>query len=75
VFGRSIGLDNTYQNANSSQTSFSLGSDITLFDGLRMKHNIDARRADVNASQADLDKIRDDIVISISTCLPSSFAQ
>ncbi|MDI3505264.1 MAG: outer membrane protein [Bacteroidota bacterium] len=67
VFGRSIGLDNTYQNANSSQTSFSLGSDITLFDGLRMKHNIDARRADVNASQADLDKIRDDIVISVST--------
>jgi len=67
VFGRSIGLDNTYQNTNSSQTSFSLGSDITLFDGLRMKHNIDARRADVNASQADLDKIRDDIVISVST--------
>jgi len=67
VFGRSIGLDNTYQNTNSSQTSFSLGSDIALFDGLRMKHNIDARRADVNASQADLDKIRDDIVISVST--------
>ncbi len=67
VFGRSIGLDNTYQNTNSSQTSFSLGSDITLFDGLRMKHNIDARRADVNASQADLDKIREDIVMSVST--------
>lgn len=67
VYGRSIGLDNTYQNTNSSQTSFSVGSDITLFDGLRMKHNIDARRSDVNASQADLDKIRDDIVISVST--------
>jgi Outer membrane protein len=67
VFGRSIGLDNTYQNANSSQTSFSLGSDITLFDGLRMKHNIDARRADVRASQADLDKIREDIIMSVST--------
>jgi outer membrane protein len=67
VFGRSIGLDNTYQNTNSSQTSFSLGSDITLFDGLRMKHNIDARRADVSASQADLDKIREDIIMSVST--------
>lgn len=67
VFGRSIGLDNTYQNTNSSQTSFSLGSDITLFDGLRMKHNIDARRADVRASQADLDKIREDIIMSVST--------
>lgn len=67
VFGRSIGLDNTYQNTNSSQTSFSLGSDITLFDGLRMKHNIDARRADVSASQADLEKIREDIIMSVST--------
>src|SRR5690554_7368087 len=45
VFGRSIGLDNVYQNTNSSQTSFNIGGDITLFDGLRMKDNIDARKA------------------------------
>lgn len=67
VFGRSIGLDNTYQNTNSSQTSFGIGADITLFDGLRMKHNIDARRADMHASEADLDKMRDDIIMSVST--------
>ena len=67
VFGRSIGLDNTYQNTNSSQTSFGIGADITLFDGLRMKHNIDARKADMHASEADLDKMRDDIIISVST--------
>jgi outer membrane protein len=67
VFGRSIGLDNTYQNTNSSQTSFGLGADITLFDGLRMKYNIDARKADLHASEADLDKMRDDIIMSVST--------
>ncbi|WP_294083780.1 TolC family protein [Proteiniphilum sp. UBA5384] len=67
VFGRSIGLDNVYQNTNSSQTSFNLGSDITLFDGLRMKHNIDARKADMYASEADLEKMRDDVVMSVST--------
>lgn len=67
VFGRSIGLDNTYQNTNSSQTSFSIGGNITLFDGLKMKHNIDARRADLRASEADLEKIQDDIVMSVST--------
>ena len=67
VFGRSIGLDNTYQNTNSSQTSFGIGADITLFDGLRMKHNIDARKADMHASEADLDKMRDDIIMSVST--------
>ena len=67
VFGRSIGLDNTYQNTNSSQTSFGIGADITLFDGLRMKHNIDARKADMHASEADLEKMRDDIIMSVST--------
>lgn len=67
VFGRSIGLDNTYQNTNSSQTSFGISSDITLFDGLRMKHNIDARRADLYASEADLKRIEDEIEMSVST--------
>ena len=67
VFGRSIGLDNVYENTNSSQTSFNIGGDITLFDGLRMKHNIDARKADMYASEADLAKMRDDVVMSVST--------
>ncbi|MDO5664059.1 MAG: TolC family protein [Bacteroidia bacterium] len=67
VFGRSIGLDNTYQNTNSSQMSLGIGADITLFDGLRMKHNIDAKRADLNAAEADLEKFKDDIEISVAT--------
>ena len=67
VFGRSIGLDNVYENTNSSQTSFNIGGDITLFDGLRMKHNIDARKAEMQASEADLAKMRDDVVMSVST--------
>lgn len=67
VFGRSIGLDNTYQNTNSSQTNFNIGADITIFDGLRMKHNIDARRADVLVSEADLERIKDEITMSVST--------
>ena len=67
VFGRSIGLDNTYENTNSSQTSFGIGADITLFDGLRMKHNIDARKAEMYASEADLEKMQDDIIMSVST--------
>ncbi len=67
VFGRSIGLDNTYQNTNSSQTNFSIGADITLFDGLRMKHNIDARKADMMVSEANLERIQDEIIMSVST--------
>lgn len=67
VFGRSIGYDNVYQNTNSSQTNFNIGSNITLFDGLKMKYNIDARKAEVFISEADLEKIQDDIVMSVST--------
>lgn len=67
VFGRSIGSDNVYDNSNSSQTSFGIGADITIFDGLRMKHNIDARKADMYASEADLEKMKDDIIMSVST--------
>ncbi len=67
VFGRSIGLDNTYENTNSSQTSFGLGANITLFDGLRMKYNIDARRAELGAAGADLEKFKDDIEMSVAT--------
>lgn len=66
-FGRSIGIDNVYQNTNSSQTSFNISSNITLFDGLRMKYNIDARKAQMYISEADLEKIQDDIVMSVST--------
>lgn len=67
VFGRSIGLDNTYQNTNSSQTSIGVNASITLFDGLRMKHNIDARRSELSASEADLEKFKDDIEMSVAT--------
>ena len=67
VYGRSIGLDNTYQNTNSSQSSFNINSNITLFDGLKMKYNIDARKAEMYISEADLERIQDDIVMSVST--------
>jgi outer membrane protein len=66
TFGRSLTADNTYQSANSSRSSFSISSSVTLFDGMRMKYNIDARRADVNASEAELAKIRKDIELNVT---------
>ncbi len=66
-FGRSLMADNTYQNTNSSQTSYGFSSGITLFDGLRMKYNIDARMAELKVSEAELEKIKQDIIISVST--------
>lgn len=65
-FGRSLTVNNTYQNTNSSQTSFGVSSSLILFDGLKMKYNIDARKADMYASDADLEKIKQDITMSVA---------
>lgn len=66
MLGRSLVADNTYRNVNSSQTSFNLSSGITLFDGMKMKYNIDARKAEMKASEADLEKIKLDIELNVT---------
>lgn len=66
-YGRSQIVDGTYQNVNTSNTTFGLSSGITLFDGLRMKFNIDARMADLKAAEANVQKINEDIILSVST--------
>ena len=66
-FGRSLGVNNVYQNTNSAQSSFGISSNLTLFDGLKMKYNIDARIADMYASDADLEKIKQDIILNVAT--------
>lgn len=66
MFGRSLIADNTYRDVNSSQTSFGIGTSVTIFDGMRMKYNIEARRAEMLASKADLDKIKEDIRLNVT---------
>lgn len=66
MLGRSLIADNTYVNVNSAQTSFYVNSNITLFDGLKMKYDIDARKADMMASEADLEKIQSDIELNVT---------
>ncbi len=65
-FGRSLSVDNTYKSSNSSQSSFSISTGLTLFDGMKMKYNIDASKADMMAANADLDKIKQDITMNVA---------
>ena len=65
-FGRSLTVSNTYQSTNSAQSTFGIGSNLILFDGLKMKHSIDARKADLYASAQDLEKIKQDIITSVA---------
>ncbi len=66
-FGRTQVDYDRYENVNSQNTSFGVSANITLFNGLRMKHTIDARRADLHASEADLEKMKSDITISVTS--------
>lgn len=65
-FGRSLTMNNTYQSTNSAQTTFGISTGLTLFDGLKMKYNIDASKADMHASEADLEKIKQDITMNVA---------
>ena len=65
-FGRSLAADNTYQNSNSQNTSFSLSSGVTLFNGFRMKNTIEARQAELLAAGAVVQKIEKDIILNVS---------
>lgn len=66
TFGRSLTVDNTYASVNSSQTSFNLSSGLVLFDGLRMKYNIQQKHAGLKASEADTEKLRSDIEMNVT---------
>lgn len=65
-FGRSINVNNVYENVNSSQTTFGISSGLVLFDGLRMKYNIEKQREEMKAAEADLEKLNDDIQLNVT---------
>ncbi len=68
-WGRALADNNTYSNSTSltQRTNYGFSSNLTLFDGLKMKYDIDARMADLKASEADVEKIKHDIVMSVSS--------
>ena len=65
-FGRGIGGNNTYENGNSSSTGFSLGANMTLFDGLATPRRIELAKLNLEAATADLEKARDDIRVQVA---------
>ena len=65
-FGRGLGGNNTYEKGNSSSTSFSLNSSMTLFDGLATPRRIQLAKLNLEAATADLQKARDDISVQVA---------
>ena len=65
-FGRGIGGNNTYESGNSASTSFSLGANMNLFDGLATPRRIQLAKLNLEAATADLEKARDDIRVQVA---------
>ena len=65
-FGRSITADNTYANTNTTSTSFSLGTDVTLFAGRRLANNIERAQLGLEAAKSDLERIKDDVRVQVA---------
>ena len=65
-FGRGLGADNTYTNSNTSSTSFNLGMDLPVFQGLQINKGVKMGRLDLDAAMADLAKAKDDVRVSVA---------
>jgi outer membrane protein len=65
-FGRGIGGNNTYESGNSASTSFSLGANMNLFDGLATPRRMQLAKLNLDAATADLEKARNDIRVQVA---------
>lgn len=65
-FGRGLTAQNTYENTNTSSTSFQLGTSVPLFTGFRIKNAIQLSRLNLEAAIADLEKARNDVSMQVA---------
>ena len=60
-FGRGLTAQNTYENTNTSSTSFSLGTSVPLFTGFQIPNQVKLNLLNLEAATADLEKAKNDI--------------
>lgn len=65
-FGRGLTANNTYDNANTTSTSFQLGGELPIFTGLDVTNNIKISKLNLEAALKDLDKAKEDISVSVA---------
>ena len=65
-FGRTLNYDNTYKNTNSLGLSGGVSTNMTLFQGMTLSNTVQQRELDLEAITNDLQKTKDDIMLSIA---------
>ena len=66
-FGRGLTSDNTYTNRGTQSTGFDMGTSIPLITGGQIPNTIAARKIDLQAALADLEKAREDISLQVTS--------
>lgn len=66
-FGRSTGADNVIRAQNTAHTNIGVNASMVLFDGLAMKFNIDEAKANKLASEANLEAVRRNLALNITS--------
>jgi len=70
-FGRGLSEYNIYENANTTNSGFSLGASMPIFQGLDIKNDITLKKLDLAAATSDLEKAQNDI----RTAVAAAFVQ
>ncbi len=66
-FGRSLQYDNTYANQSSRNTSFYVGSDVTLYNGLVKQNTLKQRELELQVALQDLEAAKDNISLNVAS--------
>ena len=65
-FGRGPSRDGTYQDNNQMSTSGGISGSMTIFNGMRIKHQIKSLAAGFEAALEDLQKAKNDVILNIT---------
>lgn len=66
-FGRSLQMDNTYQQLNTQNTGLNLSTSIPLFTGMQIPNQIALSKLNLKAAIEDLNKAKEDISIQVTS--------
>ncbi len=66
-FGRSEQLDGTYRSRNTMNTSLSLGTNVVVYNGGRLKNTIVQQDYELKKSLENLKKAKDDVTLNITS--------
>ncbi|WP_455663690.1 TolC family protein [Phocaeicola sp.] len=68
AFGRSLNQENTYEDSNIQNTSFSLATEIPLFRGFKTSASISQNKFDLLAAEANKELIENNLSLNVTGC-------